>query len=111
VVGGGVAADRVQAHPDLTGPGLGHGQLPVLQDLRPTELRHLDAVHQGWPSGGSAAWVSACSSSVLRGGVNMSTSEHGDSKVRAPCGTHGGITATSPGRMVRASPSLWKPHS
>src|SRR4029450_3375725 len=80
--------------------------LSVLEDFRPTELRHLDAVHQAWPFGGSAPLVSACSSSVLRGGVNMSTSTHEDSRGWAPCGTHGGITATSPGRMVRDSPSM-----
>src|SRR5262245_5082760 len=108
---GGVDADRVQAHPDLTGPGFRHRQRPVLQDLRPTELRHLDAVHQAWSFGGSAPLVSACSSSVRRGGVNMSTSRHGDSRVWAPCGTHGGITATSPGRMVRDSPSMWNSNS
>src|SRR4029450_4195712 len=111
VGGGGVDADRLQAHPDLTGAGFRHGQLPVLQDLRPTELRHLDAVHQAWPLGGPAPLVSACSSSVLRGGVNMSTSTHEDSRVWAPCGTHGGITATSPGRMVRDSPSMWNSNS
>src|SRR4029453_6861154 len=103
---GGVDADRAQAHPDLTGRGLRHRQLAVLQDLRPAEPRHLDAAHQAWLPGGSAPMVSACSSSVLRGGVNMSTSKHEDSRVRAPCGTHGGITATSPGRMVRDSPSM-----
>ena len=101
----------MHAHPDLTGPGFRHGQLSVLQDLRPTELRHLDAVHRPRPFGGSSPLESACSSSVLRGGVNMSTSTHEDSRVWAPCGTHGGITATSPGRMVRDSPSMWNSNS
>src|SRR5215211_2216280 len=108
---GGVDPDRVQAHPDLTGPRFRHRQLPVLQDLRSPERRHLDAVHHATPVGGSAPRVSACSSSVLRGGVNMSTSTQEDSRVWAPCGTHGGITATSPGRMVRDSPSMWNSNS
>ena len=58
-----------------------------------------------------AACASASLSRLCRGGQNTSTSRQWLSVVQAPCGTQAGMTATSPLRIVRTSPSRSKVNS